>query len=202
MKNFKSIIASFLSIIILFQSCAAYSGKYSLDTAVSKGKKVRVKCQYNESLLYTNKEYIYNRINDYDAWEIVSNKFSTTGLSEIQDSTSINLSKIILFNGNYFGFNDFDNQNSWVKINSSEILEISTIKKREFKKLVYQEGNYWGITENNGEINLVLLDVNKVKNISQYDPALSALASIIAAPFAVSFFVFLILYAINNPSDD
>ena len=185
MKNFKSVIAIFLSLLTLLQSCAAYHGNYSLKTAVDNGNKVRVKFQNNEFLLYNGNRYKYNRINDNHAWNIIIyDKNSLTGLSEIQDSTSNALNKIIQIDDNYFGFNDFENRSSWVKIAPSEIIEVSKTKKQNFKKLVYQEGNYWGVDAI--DTNLVPIYENQVKKVSEYDPVMSVLGTIVVTPLLIA----------------
>ena len=194
MNKLKSIIAIFLSILTFLQSCAAYEGNYTLKTAVDNGKKVRVKTQYNEFLLYNGSRFKYNRINDNDAWNIIRNEDSITKLSVMSDSTSDILHKIILIDGNYFGFNDFENRNSWVKINHSAIIEVSKTKKEYFKRLLYQQGNYWGVddyvvTDDKADMNLIPIYENQVKKVSQYDPVMSVLGSIIVTPLVIGLII-------------
>jgi len=180
MKYSKKVIALLLSLLMLLQSCAVYGGDHSLKKAVDEGKKVKVKTQYTAFLLYKGQRYAYQRINDQHAWTITADEHS----SKIPDSTNI-IHNIILLDGQYYGFNDFELRSSWVPIQPSEVVEISKTKREHFKKIVYQYNHYWGVLDDEEHMNLVPIYDNQVNKISFYDPAMSVLASIIVTPLVI-----------------
>lgn len=195
MKNLLPKIALFLSMLTLFHSCAVYHGDYSLKSAFESAKKVKVKSTYNKFLLYDGNRYEYGRINDHHAWTLSKTKDPSKKSSEMLGSTSNALPHIVLYEDAYFGYGNFEDRGSWIKLNNIEIVEISKTKREEFKKLVYQKGNYWGVTDENDNVNLALINEDQVKKVSQHDPVLSVLASILITPVVVV----LILYL---PDDD
>ena len=195
MKNLKSLVAIFLSILTLFHSCAAYQGDYSLKGAAEKGKRVKLKIKYNESLLYHGNRYEYNRIDDHHAWTISWDTDSSVKLSEIQDSTSSVLPKIILMRSSYFGFKDYEDRNSWVKINPSEIEEFPLTENLHFKKIIQQEGNYWGIVSDDypdlSMTNLVPIHENQVDKVLVENPTMTVVGTILMVPVALGILLFL-----------
>ena len=186
MKHLKSLIAIALSSLTLLHSCAVYQGNYSLQKAVDNGKKVKVKTQYNKIILYEGERYYYNRKDNHHAWSVgltTHSKFQPFLPS--QEESSILAPTIILSEGIFYGVKDYEDRDSWIPIDRNDIVEISKTERNQYQKLVFQEDQYWGVSNEDNSMRLVPIHENQVKKVSQYDPFLSVMGSILVTPLVV-----------------
>lgn len=184
MKNFKAEIAILLVFLTFLNSCAVYQGNYSLNTAVDNGNKVKVKTQYNKFLVYNGNRYEYKIINGNNTWEITK-KNEALNFEDNLPLINGRFPYIISSEGNYYGINDFNESDSWVKIDTSEIIEITKTKKQVFTKIVYQEDNYWGVVDEIEDMDLVPIYEDQTIKVSEYDPVLSVLGTILVTPVVI-----------------
>jgi hypothetical protein len=191
MKTNLKWIAICLSALMLMQSCAVYQGNYSLDSVLENRKKVKVKLRYNEYILFSGYRYKYKRIDDYNTWNISQDKNLLAKDYELLASKKVRFADILHFEGSYYGLNDFSDPDTWEQLDQSAITEVPKTKRHYFKRIIHQQGKYYGVQNDN--VDLVNIEMNlepiypeQVDKVSLYDPVLSVLGTIIAAPLIMT----------------
>ena len=178
-------IAFTVSALVLFQSCAAYRGNYSLGHAVENEKKVKVTFRYDEYLVYKGVYYGYDRTNDLDFWTRIDSEEGPTMRVESKASENGSFPDIFRNKGTYYGVTDVTDHTTWKRIEPTEIRVETNTQEQTYKKIVYQEGHYFGVPKNDFDTPLEIIYENEVEKVSYYDPILSVLGSILMAPILV-----------------
>jgi len=190
MGTTKKILSLFFSSLILLNSCEVYQGNYSLQNSAQEAKKVKVKTKTTDYLLYNSYPYKSLKDSDLDIWAIVKKNDSTTN-----NNNQKTFDSIVLMNKIYYGTDNLSNRNSWVKINDTDIEEVSITQKLYLEKIVSQKGKYYGVKDSMGINIMVPIKENQVIKISEYSQGLSILGTIALVP-VVAFILLVYLAAV------